>query len=127
MTSEIWPPQLDALIAAPSNHRLLLENDRVRVLDTEIKPGERTPLHTHRWPAAHYVRSWSDFVRRDAQGAVLLDTRQTPDGGATPEGLWGVALVPASLENVGILPLHIISTELKTVSTRRFAYHRATS
>ena len=27
-----WPPHLDALIAAPANHRLLLEDDTMRVL-----------------------------------------------------------------------------------------------
>ena len=53
------------------------ENAHVRVLDTRIAPGEQTPAHTHRWPAAHYVVSWSDFVRRAADGTVLLDTRMT--------------------------------------------------
>jgi quercetin dioxygenase-like cupin family protein len=58
-----WPDSLDALVAAPDHHTLLYENDRVRVLDTRIRPGEQTPIHTHRWPAAIYVVSWSHFVR----------------------------------------------------------------
>ena len=28
-----WPDALDAVVAAPQNHKVLLENDRVRVLD----------------------------------------------------------------------------------------------
>ena len=84
----------------------------------ETRPGERTPLHTHRWPAAHYVVSWSDFVRRDAEGAVLLDTRQGRGARANPKGLWGDVLLPHSLENVGTVPLHIISTELKSAAER---------
>jgi hypothetical protein len=36
-----WPRELDALIAAPDSHRLLLENDRVRVLEVVIEPGAR--------------------------------------------------------------------------------------
>jgi hypothetical protein len=71
-----WPTDLDALRAAPAQHRLLLENGQVRVLDTEVVPGERTPVHTHRWPTVHYVVSWSDFVRRDAAGTVLVDTHR---------------------------------------------------
>jgi quercetin dioxygenase-like cupin family protein len=47
-----WEESLDALSAAPAQHRLLFENAHVRVLDTRIAPGERTPVHTHRWPAA---------------------------------------------------------------------------
>ncbi|HET7621962.1 MAG TPA: hypothetical protein VFK39_08670 [Gemmatimonadaceae bacterium] len=70
-----WDEALDALVAAPAQHRLVFENAHVRVLDTQIAPGERTPVHTHRWPAAHYVVRGSDFVRRDAAGAVLVDTR----------------------------------------------------
>ena len=108
-----WPDALDALTAAPTHHRVLLENDHVRVLDTRIGPGERTPVHTHRWPAAHYVVSWSDFVRRDADGAVLLDTRAKDVSVAVPEALWGQPLPPHSLENVGAAVLHIISTEVK--------------
>lgn len=68
-----WDDSLDALVAAPEQHRLVFENAHVRVLDTRIAPGERTPVHTHCWPASHYVVSWSDFVRRDATGAVLVD------------------------------------------------------
>ncbi len=115
MTSaSMWPAELDALVAAPAQHRLLLENDRVRVLDTRIAPGERTPVHTHQWPAAHYVVSWSAFVRRDAEGAVLLDTRATAGAPSPPSALWGEPLAPHSLENVGPTPLHVISVELKT-------------
>ncbi len=44
---EQWPESLDATTAAPNHHEVLLENDRVRVLDTRIGPGERTPVHTH--------------------------------------------------------------------------------
>ena len=110
-TGNDWPAELDALVAAPRHHRLLLENDRVRVLDTEIGPGERTPLHTHRWPAVHYVLSWSDFVRRDADGATLVDTRgRAPASGA----LWGVPLGPHTLENVGATPIRIVSVEVKS-------------
>jgi len=111
-TSAPWPADLDALIAAPGHHRVLLENAQVRVLDTRIGPGERTPVHTHQWPAAHYVLAWSDFVRRDAAGVVLMDTRASGPASA-PAALWGAPLGPHSLENVGPGPLHVISVEVK--------------
>lgn len=83
MTSDWpWPEDLDAVRAAPAQHRVLLENADVRVLDTRIEPGERTPVHTHCWPAVHCVLTWSDFVRRDAQDGVLLDTRTAGSTGA---------------------------------------------
>jgi mannose-6-phosphate isomerase-like protein (cupin superfamily) len=108
-----WPPELDALVAAPKHHVLMLENERVRVLNTTINPGERTPVHTHRWAAVHHVLSWSAFVRRDANGAVLLDTRLADPADSHSHILWGMPLGPHSLENVGTTPLHIISVEIK--------------
>jgi mannose-6-phosphate isomerase-like protein (cupin superfamily) len=107
-----WPAELDALESAPAQHVLLMENDRVRVLDTVIAPGERTPVHTHRWPAVHYIVGWSDFVRRDGEGIVLVDTRASARTGAPPSVLWGEPLPPHSLENVGDVPLRVISVEI---------------
>ncbi|MEQ1730015.1 MAG: cytoplasmic protein [Vicinamibacterales bacterium] len=109
----MWPADLDALQAAPAQHRLVLENARVRVLDTRIAPGETTPVHTHQWPAVHHVVSWSAFVRRDDNGDVLLDTRLAGVEAAPGEVLWGQPLGPHTLENVGTTPLHILSVELK--------------
>lgn len=108
-----WPTELDALIAAPRQHRLLLENASVRVLDTRIAPGEQTPVHTHRWPAVHYVISWSDFIRRSADGSVLLDSRSNAARPASGSALWGPPLQAHSLENIGQETLHIVSVEIK--------------
>lgn len=43
-TEQEWPEELDALRAAPKHHALLFENDAVRVLDTNIAPGDTVPL-----------------------------------------------------------------------------------
>jgi hypothetical protein len=107
-----WPDSLDAVAAAPAHHLVLLENATVRVLDTRIAPGDIVPLHTHRWPCVIYVLSWSDILRRDADGAVMLDTRVTP---MTPtSAMWSAPLPPHTLENVGTREIHIISVELKS-------------
>ena len=42
-----WPAFLDAVVAAPAHHEVLLENERVRVLDTRLGLGETTPGHIH--------------------------------------------------------------------------------
>ena len=36
-----WPDELDALTAAPTNHQLLLENDRVVDGETLLRPERR--------------------------------------------------------------------------------------
>jgi hypothetical protein len=108
-----WPDALDALTAAPSHHRLLFENEAVRVLDTNVEPGGITPLHSHRWPATLYILSWSNFVRRDENGAIILDSR-TVSALAPGSAVWSTPLVPHTLENVGDAELHVIAVELKT-------------
>jgi hypothetical protein len=71
----LWPEELDALTATPHHHTLLFENELVRVLDTRIPPGQTVPLHSHRWPSALYIRSWSDFIRRNADGLTIVNSR----------------------------------------------------
>src|SRR6266436_1188283 len=60
-----WPDSLDAMIAAPDHHEVLLENERVRVLDSRIKAGETVPVHTHRWASVLYILGTSDFIRSE--------------------------------------------------------------
>ena len=106
---------LDAMLAAPDHHGIILENDRVRVLDTRLRPGERTPVHSHSWPSALYVMSWSDFVRRNEDDRIIVDSRTWDRQPAIGEALWSAPLVPHSVENVGDRELHIIAVELKSV------------
>ncbi len=108
-----WPAELDALAAAPENHTLLFENDAVRVLDTLVRPGQVVPLHTHQWPSANYLLSWSDFIRRDASGAILLDSHNLPQQLQPGAAFWGSAIPPHTLENVGRSDLRVITVELK--------------
>jgi hypothetical protein len=107
-----WPEELDALHAAPEYHTLLLENEQVRVLDTRVPPGHKVPLHTHRWPGALFVKSWSDFVRCDGDGNVVADSRRL---GTAPDDqvLWSGPLGPHTLENVGDQDLWVIAVEQK--------------
>lgn len=107
-----WPEALDALRSAPAYHTLVFENELVRVLETHVPSGDMTPLHTHRWPAVLYIRSWSDFVRRDSEGRVMLDSRTTE---RQTEGiaLWSGPLGPHTLENVGGVELRVLSIEIK--------------
>jgi len=108
-----WPDELDALVAAPDHHTLLFEDDRVRVLDTVIRSGDRTPVHTHCWPATFVVLAWSSFVRYDDQGNVMLDSRQVPALANPEKTLPSDPIPPHALENVGDGDIRIISVEYK--------------
>ena len=104
---------LDAMAAAPDHHQVILENEHVRVLDTRLAAGERTPIHSHRWPSSLFVMSWSDFLRRDVDGNVIVDSRTWNSQPQPGEALWSTPLIPHSVENIGECELRIIAVELK--------------
>lgn len=108
-----WPDSLDAVIAAPEHHKLLFENERVRVLEVRIAPGELVPVHTHRWPASIYVAKQSDFLRRDHHGNLLFDSRSMGPPPSKPVAQWTPPLPPHSVENIGANEILLISMELK--------------
>ena len=108
-----WPAELDGPAAAPSNHWVLFENDRVRVLETLIRAGETTPVHTHASPTVTYVISGSGFRRRDESGTIVLDTQTAEPPFAMPPVLWSEFIPSHTLENTGPDDLHLIGIELK--------------
>jgi quercetin dioxygenase-like cupin family protein len=96
----------DALKAAPKAYGLLLENDRVRVLEVRLKPGQIAPMHNHPHNHVVYVKNAAKFKLSfpDGKSSVFeLKAGQT---------LWMEA-GPHETENVGTTEGHNIVIELK--------------
>jgi quercetin dioxygenase-like cupin family protein len=108
-----WPDALDAMVAAPDHHEVLLENERVRVLDSRIKPGETVPVHTHRWASVLYILSTSEFIRYDAEGNAVFDSRTAATNVESGTVVWSPPLRAHLVENVGDTEIRVISVELK--------------
>ena len=111
----VWSPEsLDGPVAAPDHHKIIFENEFVRVVEFSCNPGDTVPLHTHRWPTVNYVLNLSEFISYDAAGNLKLDSR---DGQAEQrEG--AVFFLPAfpplhSVENIGDSEMRGVSVELK--------------
>ena len=90
-----WDPDLDAVVAAPKNHRVLFENDNLRVLEVILEPGEEEPVHHHRWPSV--------FVFDQVQGPIH---DMAPDGTQLPPNR-DVMQALQAWDGVGCLVAHM--------------------
>jgi hypothetical protein len=104
--------ELDGVTVAPDIHRVVFENDEVRVLEITIPAGTTTPLHTHLVPTVTYRLSGSDFVRRDEHGNTMFDSRADP-GAAAPRVSFTASTPRHTIENTGEDDLVVIGVELK--------------
>lgn len=108
-----WPDALDAVAAAPAHHKVIFENEHVRVLDAQIRPGETTPVHVHRWASVVYTLQTGDFVRVSGVDRSVLDTRERPIIIEPDEPKHVPPMAPHSVRNVGDGDLRAIVVEIK--------------
>ncbi|HLI83327.1 MAG TPA: hypothetical protein VKV17_05380 [Bryobacteraceae bacterium] len=53
----IKPDATDAVAAAPENHKVILENEMVRVLEARVPLHSREVPHTHFWPSVFFEQT----------------------------------------------------------------------
>ncbi len=95
----------DAVSVAPDVYRAILDNERVRVLDIRLKPGQRVSMHSH---PDYVVYTLSPVhARFTAPSGEAVEVEM--DSGET---LWRPA-EEHTVENIGTLELHVLNIELK--------------
>jgi hypothetical protein len=50
-----WDEKMDAVTAAPENHKVLYEDDIIRVISVSVPPGTQEKPHHHRWPSVFVI------------------------------------------------------------------------
>jgi len=109
-----WPKDQDAVDSAPNNHKILLENDKVRVLEVTLTPNELEPVHHHQWPSVLYIMEAGDFIDRDGEGNVIMDTRKIPEPLIFPLTMYKEPEAPHSVENLSdTKTIRLIRVEMK--------------
>ena len=108
-----WPASLDAVSAAPKNHRIVLENDRVRVLDVTVQPGERENLHAHCMPSVMYLMHEGAYRDYGPNGELLEEVTEAAPPGKFPMTLWLEPQAPHAVENLDSQPVRLLRIELK--------------
>ena len=108
----------DAIAAAPDHHRVVFENEKVRVLEVTIKPGEKEPFHVHPMPSVMTVITGAKLRITEATlNDGKLVTGKTIEVGKDnfqPPPLWMPPQGLRSVENIGSVTYHAYQIELKS-------------
>jgi len=98
----------DPTVTNPEHYKVIFENDKVRVLEYNDQPGDKTTPHKH---PDSVMYTLSSFRRRLVSG----DMQREVDLGSGTVG-W----LPAQQhhgENIGDTPSHVIFVELKEATS----------
>jgi beta-alanine degradation protein BauB len=95
----------DVMKISPETHKVLLENDQVRVLEARMKPGEKVAMHSHPANVAYF---FTDGKIKITYPDGKTEVREIKAGVAA----WSEAVTHAA-ENVGTTEFHELQIELK--------------
>ena len=95
----------DPVKVAPKNVKVVFENERVRVIEVWLKPGEKIPMHSH---PANVTIALSSFKGKWVSNEGDPTVKQFKIDTVA----WSEPITHAS-ENVGSSEIHAIAIELK--------------
>ena len=103
----------EPIIAAGEYHSVVLENDRVRVLQVEIMPGETVPFHQHGMPSVFVTLEPASLLIRDMSGKAIRVVERSSFS-ELPHVEWReTPPAPRSVENVDTVSMRALRIELK--------------
>lgn len=122
--SDQWPYPIayDSYLAAPNSHKLLYEDDHVRLIEVTIRPGETEHMEGVPYPSVVAEDAISGATSEDHP----LDANSPLNGqgaghGAAPQGLEVPTcatmgpLAPHAMQNTGAVPIHFYRIEFKRI------------
>ena len=96
---------IDPIQVSPKNYKVLLENDRVRVLEMNLRAGEKDEVHSHPSETVYFITGGKAKIHLpDGQ---IVDA-ELPDGHV----MWNEAWTH-QVENVGTADIKAIIVESK--------------
>lgn len=102
----------DPMTAAPNAYKkVLLENEKVRVMEIEIAPGDVVPWHSHPDHVIYALTSGKLEITDKGKTATVAEIK-------AGEAIFMPAVTHTG-KNIGETPLKLIVTELKTGKTNK--------
>ena len=107
------PDQLDSVHAAPKQHKILFENDRIRLLEVTILPGEREHLHGHKYPSVFAFDGIQPSLNDRTPDGKELNIPRALTSNDFPACLAMGPQEPHAAKNVDTFPQHFYRLEFK--------------
>ena len=96
---------IDPIQSSPDNYRVLLENERVRVLEMKLPAGGRDQTHSHPAETVYFIRGGKARIHLADGEAADVDL---PDGHVMWHDAW-----THQVENLGASDIHAVIVESK--------------
>ena len=100
----------DPVTTNPGKYKVIFENDQVRLLEYQDKPGDSTVMHHHPARLVYSLAPWKKQFHFPDGRTVVME-------GKAGDATWAEAGSHAGI-NVGSTDTHVLIFELKAPSTR---------
>lgn len=107
-----WDKNQEGLTIAPENHRVIFENEHVRVIELWILPGHQEPLHTHENKSLTIIDSPINMRYYGADGKVQFERPCNEEHRDRTSFLWREAEGLHAIENIDQRVFHGIRIEI---------------
>ena len=104
--SAVLAQDVTKVAGGPETHKVVLDNDQVRMLDVRIPPGQKVAMHSHPANTVYYVTD----CKIKATGPDGKTTVAEPKAGTA---VYRGGETKHAVENVGTGECHLVQTELK--------------
>ena len=104
--SAVLAQDVTKVAGGPETHKVVLDNDQVRMLDVRIPPGQKVAMHSHPANTVYYVTD----CKIKATGPDGKTTVAEPKAGTA---VYRGGATKHAVENVGTGECHLVQTELR--------------
>jgi beta-alanine degradation protein BauB len=90
----------------PETHKVVLDNDEVRMLDARLQPGQKVAMHSHPPNTVYYMTDCKLKVTAPDGKTQIAEPKAAT-------AIWRGGETKHAVENVGTAECHLVQTELK--------------
>jgi len=108
-----YPASLDAVAAAPQNHKVLYEDGSIRFLEVTVRPGEKENMHDHQWSSVFIVDRVQPQLKNYTMDGHVAQAPRSPADASYPLIRRMGPQKPHQVENLDTFLQHFYRLEFK--------------